>query len=511
MIKIYYVPILIFFAARIGIHCTVASADHPGLPTINGVDTHEDVVRVAEDWLPKPSAIKHNDSPLAQTRSHGSAMPFDLDSWFTLDLELDGQLIDHVWSGHPVGFGMLTARGHQFIAYYDAERRITVAGRKLEETDWKIIKPEGVPVRRRQRMSNITGWDSHNYLTLALDRDGCLHLSGNMHNDPLVYYRTRLPLDLASLERIDLMTGESERRVTYPRFFNHLDGRLLFRYRDGGSGSGSDLYNVYDPDAGQWRRLFDGPLLDGQGERSAYGTGPQPGPDGLYHMLWMWRDTPDAMTNHTLSYARSPDLINWETSGGLPVPRPITIGTGEVVDAAQPGEGLINMTFALGWDAKHRPVAIYHRYDATGQSQIYAARADGTGHWHMRQISDWTFRWEFPGGGSQVKQVSVSSPAPTSQGDLIVGYSTHQLGSGRWRLEAETFEVVEHMPAKKNKNPVPARNPRGTHPGLEMRSISSTYEGRRWELRWETLGINRDLEQAEAPPPAELRLYELPR
>lgn len=31
-----------------------------------------------------------NDSPLAQTRSHGPATPFALDNWFTLDLEVDG-------------------------------------------------------------------------------------------------------------------------------------------------------------------------------------------------------------------------------------------------------------------------------------------------------------------------------------------------------------------------------------------------------------------------------------
>ena len=64
------------------------------------------------------------------------------------------------------------------------------------------------------------------------DRDGCLHFSGNMHNDPLVYYRTRQPFDLSTLERINRMTGERESSCTYPLFF----GELCFRYRDGGSG-----------------------------------------------------------------------------------------------------------------------------------------------------------------------------------------------------------------------------------------------------------------------------------
>ena len=93
----------------------------------------------------------------------------------------------------------------------------------------------------------------------------------------------------------------------------------------------------------QWRRFFDGPLLDGEGERSAYSSGPHRGPDGRFHLLWMWRETPDAMTNHTLSYARSRDLIHWETSSGKPLARPITLANAEVIDPAKPGEGLINM------------------------------------------------------------------------------------------------------------------------------------------------------------------------
>ena len=236
-----------------------------------------------------------------------------------------GMLVDRVWSGHPVGFDILTERGHQFIAYYDSERRLTVKGRRLGAADWTTVHPEGTEVAARKRMSNVTGWDSHNYLTMVLDRDGCLHLSGNMHADPLVYYRTSRPFDLTSLERIDRMTGERENRTTYPRFLTNDTGDLVFRYRDGGSGDGSDLYNIYDPQKREWRRLFDGPLLDGGGKRSAYSTVPQQGPDGRFHMIWMWRETPDAMTNHTLSYARSRDLIHWETSSGKPLALPITL------------------------------------------------------------------------------------------------------------------------------------------------------------------------------------------
>jgi len=421
----------------------------------------------------------------------------------------EGELIDHVWAGHPVPFALLVERGHQFIAYYDADRQINVLGRKLDTAEWSRIRPQGRPVPNRDHPSNAVGWDSHNSLQLALDREGCLHLSGNMHADPLVYYRTRKPFDLATLERIDRMTGELEERTTYPRFSRHPDGRLLFAYRTGGSGNGSDLYNVYDPNTRLWQRLFDGPLLDGEGERSAYSTGPRRGPDRLYHLLWMWRDTPDARSNHTLSYARSRDLLNWETSAGKPIKRPITMANAEVVDAAKSEDGLINVCFALGWDAEKRPVAVYHRYDTNGHSQLFIARADDHGVWQHRQLSDWSFRVEFPGYGSQGIQLGVGSPKLESNGQLIIEYSAPQVGAGRWRLDGKTLAVLEQLPTARSPLSALDVSPRGTFPGLQVQTASSQADGRRWLLRWETLGVNRDLANRDVPPPSELRLYEL--
>jgi hypothetical protein len=40
------------------------------------------------------------------------------------------------------------------------------------------------------------------------------------------------------------MTGDREQRVTYLVFLSDSDGWLVFRYRDGRSGSGDDLDNV---------------------------------------------------------------------------------------------------------------------------------------------------------------------------------------------------------------------------------------------------------------------------
>ncbi len=87
-----------------------------------------------------------------------------------------------VWPAHPVGLCLLTGGGKQFAAFYDAERRMTVAEWSLKSRKWTLhVLPETL------------GWDSHNYVTMAANRDGYLHLSGNMHGHPLKYFRTAKP------------------------------------------------------------------------------------------------------------------------------------------------------------------------------------------------------------------------------------------------------------------------------------------------------------------------------
>jgi hypothetical protein len=99
-----------------------------------------------------------------------------------------------------------------------------------------------------------------------------------------------------------------------------------------GSGSGNEIYDVYDTASSRWSHLLAVPLVDGEGQRNAYFVGPTLGPDGLFHLAWVWRDTPDAETNHDLSYARSRDLVHWEKSDGAPLKLPITLANAEIVD-----------------------------------------------------------------------------------------------------------------------------------------------------------------------------------
>jgi hypothetical protein len=405
-----------------------------------------------------------------------------------------------VWSGHPVGFDLVTRGDRQYVAFYDAHRHMTIADRTLPADHWQL-----------QRLPSTLGWDSHNAVVLAIDDEGHLHVVGNMHASPLVYFRSTRPWDITSLEPVHRMVGREERRCTYPHFFRGPDGALLFTYRDGGSGNGNQLYNRYDSKAHAWRRLLDGPLTDGEGARNAYLQGPTRGPDGLYHLIWVWRETPDCATNHDMSYARSRDLVHWETSSVQALALPIRLKTGEIIDPVPEHGGLINGCEHLGWDSLRRPVITYHKFAANGTTQAYAARLEGS-RWMIRQLTDWDYRWDFQGGGSIPSEISLGAVRPAGPGKLLLDYRHVNHGSGRLILDEESLRRLETVPPGAPSWPRALSRLTSTVPGMQVHLLPQTVAGHLHVLRWETLGPNRDRPRdGPLPGPSPLQLFEIER
>lgn len=407
--------------------------------------------------------------------------------------------IAEVWSGHPVEFSLYTRGDRQFVAYYDAERRMTVAARTLGETTWQV-----------QTLPSTLGWDSHNYVTLALDESGHVHVAGNMHDVPLIYFRTTTPLDVESLSQVASMVGENETSATYPEFFTGPEGNLIFAYRDGGSGNGNHIFNGYDAEARAWSRLLDTPLTDGQGQYNAYPVGPIQGPDGYWHLVWVWRDTPDASTNHDLSYARTVDLVNWESAAREPVNLPITLATGDIVDAVPAGGGMINNNTKVGFDARNRPIVAYHKYDAQGNTQLYNARFED-GVWVSHRTSNWDYRWDFGGGGTLVFEIEVEPVVAGDDGTLTQRYYHAEYGGyGAFRLNPETLEAEAEI-----EPPLPYPRELDTPESSTADMVTRWQEddgaspdpGIVYLLRWETLPSNRDEPRPTIPPPTQLRVY----
>lgn len=421
--------------------------------------------------------------------------------------------IDSVWSGHPVGFCLLTHGTRQYIAYYNANRNMVVGQRKLSDDTFSLFIMPSIYRESSGGISTILGWDSHNYITMAIDTAGIIHLSGNMHSSPLTYFRSTRSEDIFSLEPVREMIGTEEDRCTYPRFMKTRDGQLIFHYRDGSSGNGNEIYNIWSCETGRWSRLLDTPLTDGQGLMNAYQSQPTIMPDGWYHLYWVWRDTPDCSTNHDLSYMKSPDLLNWYNVENEPVKMPATIKDRSlIVDPIPVQGGIINLAALLCLDENQKPVFVYHKYDSNGNLQLYIARRLNN-NWTYLKITDWDYRWKFSGGGSIVFEVRLTGFKRRPDGFYEISYYHVKYGTGMLLLD-DKFTVIGSV---RKSSPLTERmKAEGTFPGLSVRTASdegmNSEKGTRYILKWETLTSNRDKARPEPwPEPSQLYLIKLKR
>lgn len=411
--------------------------------------------------------------------------------------------IAEVPSDFPVRFSLLTAGKRQYVGYYDKDRRMTIASRSLDSNKWQY-----------QILPTKVGWDSHNYITMAVDRDGHLHVSGNMHCVKLIYFRTDKPGDIATLKRY-AMTGKAENRATYPKFLTDRQGELIFNYRDGGSGNGMRIYNKYNRQTRSWSRLLDKPLLDGQGKRNAYPAGPVRGPNGWFHIVWVWRDTPDCATNGHLSYARSKDLIGWESASGEKVELPMTLGDKSLcVDPIESGGGIINGCEKLIFDTDDRPVISYHKSDANGNMQIYATRFED-GNWAVHQLTNWSKPVKFSGRGSMgFIGIRISELIRAAPDALTMTYRHRDYGKGRLVIDEKTLRPIDKKVTIPREYPTVLNNVQSDFNGMGIQRTSdigdSGEDGIRYILQWETLGRNFDRPRNSVlPKPSMLRLYKL--
>jgi len=410
--------------------------------------------------------------------------------------------VSKVWSGHPVNFCLLTHGDRQYAGYYDQDRNLVVASRRLSRKTWV-----------RKILPTKIGWDSHNFVTMVVDGNGDLHVSGNMHVVPLIYFRTTVPGDVTTLQAFP-MVGKDEDRCTYPSFLFDREGNLLFHYRLGHSGKGKEIYNRYDRKTRTWSRLLDTPLADGEGKVSAYFSGPVVGPDGYFHLIWMWRSDYACETNHDLNYARSRDMVHWENVKGEAIPLPFRPGDPRVlIFATEPkGSGLLNASFSLRFDGQKRPLIVYHKYDAAGKSQIYVSRFE-QGEWLVRPVTNWDRRWDFRGGGTIPMEVSIRDLTllPNGNPELTVSSKWNQTEC----IELDAASLAPVAVRKPKAAPTSARaeykKVRGDFPGLQLHLLPGRGEqgpdGTKYFLRWETLGSNRDKpRKGPVPEPSDLTL-----
>jgi hypothetical protein len=296
---------------------------------------------------------------------------------------------------------LATHRGFQYVGYYDGQRRVCLARRKLPAGDWGIIRFADYDFK-----SN----DAHNVISLGIcPQDGTIHLAFDHHGHPLHYRASRRGVASdpesvaweASLFGPILSELEPGRpiKITYPRFWQTPDGGLQFCYRRGGSGDGDRMLVDYDPQSGRWvdTRQIDsgrGTFADAMGEsqsRCSYPNGYDYGPDGRLHATWVWRESSQG-SNHDLVYSYSDDAgKTWFNNRGQSLAEPPNVNSPgiKVVDISR-AHGLMN-THGQAVDSQGRVhVVMWH---STDESLAAAGSRPGEHRWGPPEARRYHHYW----------------------------------------------------------------------------------------------------------------------
>ena len=284
----------------------------------------------------------------------------------------------------------------QVVGFYDTKRRLTLAQRKINESEWEF---NTLSYKGKTR-------DSHNVITLMHDAKAYLHVAWDHHNHPLRYTRSVTPESIELQDKIS-MTGVQEKKVCYPEFYHDRNGDILFFYRTGGSGHGNLNVKKYNAESREWSDTrID--LIHGGDERNPYW---QVAVDvtGAIHVSWVWRETGDASTNHDICYAKSTDGgKTWHSSKDVPYSLPITVDNAEVIVPISQGRNLIN-TGTMATDSKGKPyITMYWqpRNEAIPQYMLVYQDSDNT--WQSSKIIHQSIPFDLEGRGSL--KIPISRP-----------------------------------------------------------------------------------------------------
>ena len=207
---------------------------------------------------------------------------------------------------------IMTHNGYQYVTYWNSAGRVCLSRKKLPDDEWETITFSD------HIISSSTMADNHHSISMGICKnDGSIHLSFDHHNNDLRYKKSipglaDKPEDYAwsassfGAKVNYLIPGSPVTNMTYPRFISKPDGDLIFECRIGWSGNGDSFLWTYSGESGTWEYI--GEYLHGTSkDENAYINGLHYDISGRLHVSWIWRRTPDPLTNHDIYYAYSDD------------------------------------------------------------------------------------------------------------------------------------------------------------------------------------------------------------
>ena len=246
-----------------------------------------------------------------------------------------------------------------YTVYYNADRYLCVSrSNNYGKDSWKTVV-----LSHRYEMRNGE-YDNHNTPNIAISPiDKRIHLSFDMHARDLRYMISAENLAVAedsvftadkfSAVRNYLTANEAAvKQVTYPRFIIGNDSTLIFSYRgDGGSGNANSFLVTYKNN-GYWNnpiKIVNGKIGTYTGSAGTSNTRCAYYNDfvyqsGMLYLTWMWRETPDLITNHDLMFAYSEDNgTTWNNTNNISMSAPMHLNSNGIKVATIPqNSGMIN-------------------------------------------------------------------------------------------------------------------------------------------------------------------------
>ncbi|MFE6287170.1 BNR repeat-containing protein [Streptomyces sp. NPDC057877] len=319
--------------------------------------------------------------------------------------------------------GLLTYQGHQYAAWYTADRNAVVGRRPLGASTWSTVK-----VGHTLRYN-----DSHNVISMGVSRvDGRLHLNMDSHSDGFTYVKSvagllddptglswttsRFGVPQSTLDGLTLTS-----QFTYPQFVATPEGRLQLSYRVAVSGNGRGALAEYDGTRwtalGEWTSST-GTYTSEHGSstaRNMYLHGIDYDRNGRLHAFFTWREQNAAVmcsgggiTNHDTGYVYSDDRgRTWRNDAGTLVgttggsggsDRVAVTDPGLVVDPLNPDHSLMNQESQFT-DSAGRPHAIIsyvpgrfgqcttnYVADRTRNGRAFHVRRNAAGAWQKTEI-----------------------------------------------------------------------------------------------------------------------------
>ncbi|MDT0398776.1 BNR repeat-containing protein [Streptomyces edwardsiae] len=316
--------------------------------------------------------------------------------------------------------GLLTHKGHQYAAWYTADRGAVVARRALGASTWQTVR-----VGHSLRYD-----DSHNVISLGVSgTDGRLHLTMDSHSDGFTYIKSVAGLldDPTGLSWTASRFGAPQSTLdglaltsqfTYPQFVATPEGRLQLSYRAGVSGNGRNALAEYD--GSRWTALGEWSASTGtyssehgsSTARNMYLHGIDYDRGGRLHSFFTWREQNGAVmcsgggiTNHDTGYVYSDDRgRTWRNAvgtvvGGTGTPDRVSVtDAGLVVDPLDPDHSLMNQE-SQSTDSAGRPHAIIsyvpgrfgqcttdYVADRTANGRAFHVRRTAAGGWRKTEI-----------------------------------------------------------------------------------------------------------------------------